>query len=191
MSMHSYRPGNASRHWSLCFLDSRRAIACLSACFTLDHAFALSIRTASSADPPTSQSFALSEVSVVRLVYSYNAKPASKGTTAGNPVLCTSLGVLVKSFPASTSSTLNTWVLTDGSLLNTATCSLCSGWFEFAWENIDNLYPVVHQCVCQQCIYRKCLCKCFARYLYCCCHQCAFVFCYTLYEWSVPLFFSY
>ena len=84
------------------------------------HAFALSVRTTNSADPPTSQSFALSEVSVVRLVYSYSAKPATKGTTAGTPVLCTSVGVLVKSIPASTSSTLNTSVLTDGSLLNTA-----------------------------------------------------------------------
>ena len=83
------------------------------------HAFALSVRTANSADAPTSQSLALSEVSVVRLVYSYNAKPAAKSTTAGNPVLCTSVGVLVKSFPTSTSSTPNTWVLTDGSLLNT------------------------------------------------------------------------
>ena len=82
--------------------------------------FALSTRTTSSADPPASQSLAQSEVSVVRLIYSYNAKPATKGTTAGNPVLCTSLGVLVKSFPASTLSTPNTWVLTDGSLLNTA-----------------------------------------------------------------------
>ncbi|HYX50918.1 MAG TPA: protein phosphatase 2C domain-containing protein, partial [Ktedonobacteraceae bacterium] len=35
-------------------------------------------------------------------------------------MFCTSLGVLVKSFPASTASALNTWVLTDGSLLNTA-----------------------------------------------------------------------
>ncbi|MGZ3645128.1 MAG: PP2C family protein-serine/threonine phosphatase [Ktedonobacteraceae bacterium] len=84
------------------------------------HAFALSVRIASSANPPTSKSLALSEVSVVRLVYSYNAKPATKGTTSGNPVLCTSVGVLAKSMPASTSSSLNSWVLTDGSLRNTA-----------------------------------------------------------------------
>jgi len=82
--------------------------------------FALSTRKASTADPPASQSLALSEVSVVRLVYSFSAKLASKATTAGTPVLCTSLGVLVKSFPASSPSTLNIWVLTDGSLLNTA-----------------------------------------------------------------------
>ncbi len=81
--------------------------------------FAISTRTANSADPPPSQSLAQSEVAVVRLIFSYTAKPASKGTTAGNQVLCTSLGVLVKSFPASTASKANSWVLTDGSLLNT------------------------------------------------------------------------
>src|SRR5215471_13972956 len=81
--------------------------------------FAISTRTASSAEPPASPSLAQSEVSVVRLVFNYSAK-AAKGTTAGNPVLCTSLGALVQSFPASTPATLNTWVLTDGSLLNTA-----------------------------------------------------------------------
>jgi hypothetical protein len=78
--------------------------------------FALSASRASSADPPPSPSLAQSEVSVVRLVFDYTAKPAS----AGNPVLCTSLGVLVKSFPASTASPFNSWVLTDGSLLNTS-----------------------------------------------------------------------
>jgi serine/threonine protein phosphatase PrpC len=82
--------------------------------------FALSARRASSADPPPTPSLAQSEVSVVRLVFDYTAKTASKGTTAGNPVLCTSLGVLVKSFPASTASGFNSWVLTDGSLLNTS-----------------------------------------------------------------------
>src|SRR6266566_9964383 len=79
--------------------------------------FALSTWTATSADPPQSQ--AQSEVSVVRLVFSYTATPASKGTTAGNPVLCTSLGVLVNSIPASALTNSNSWVLTDGSLLNT------------------------------------------------------------------------
>ncbi len=79
--------------------------------------FALSTRTASSADPP--QSLAQSEVAVVRLVFSYTATPASNGTTAGNPVLCTSLGVLVNSIPASALTNSNSWVLTDGSLLNT------------------------------------------------------------------------
>jgi serine/threonine protein phosphatase PrpC len=82
--------------------------------------FAISNRTVSKADTPNPQSFTQSEVSVVRLVYSYSAKTAAKNTTPGNPVLCTSLGVLAKSVPASTPSTPNTWVLTDGSLLNTA-----------------------------------------------------------------------
>jgi hypothetical protein len=81
--------------------------------------FALSTQTASSADPPALRSLALSEVAVVRLIYNYN--PASTTTgTAGKPVLCTSQGVLVKSFPASSPSASNSWVLTDGSLLNTA-----------------------------------------------------------------------
>ena len=84
------------------------------------NAFATSDRTGRNADPPASQSLALSEVSVVRLVYSYNATPVGTTTNAGNQVLCTSLGVLVKSFPASTPSVSNNWVLTDGSLLNTA-----------------------------------------------------------------------
>src|SRR5258708_7279485 len=79
--------------------------------------YALSTWTANSADPP--QSLALSEVAVVRLVFSYTATPATKGTTAGNPVLCTSLGVLVKSVPATSASNANSSVLTDGSLLNT------------------------------------------------------------------------
>jgi serine/threonine protein phosphatase PrpC len=82
--------------------------------------FATSDKAASTADPPTSQSLALAEVSVVRLVYSYNAAPGGTTTNAGNPVLCTSLGVLVKSFRASAPSASNNWVLTDGSLLNTA-----------------------------------------------------------------------
>jgi hypothetical protein len=77
-------------------------------------AFARSAQTHGNADPP--QSLALSEVTVVRLVFDYTAKTAS--TTTGNPVLCTSLGVLVKSWPAKTASELNSWVLTDGSLLN-------------------------------------------------------------------------
>src|SRR3974390_2842106 len=79
-----------------------------------------SMRIAHSTGVPASQSLALSEVSVVRLGYSYVATPTPKGKTATNPVLCTSLGVLVKSFPSTSPSDLNTWVLTDGSLLNTA-----------------------------------------------------------------------
>jgi hypothetical protein len=81
-------------------------------------AFALSAQTHGSADP--SQFLAQSEVSVVRLVFDYTATTASTKTTkVGNPVFCTSLGVLVKSWPARTPSDFNSWVLTDGSLLNT------------------------------------------------------------------------
>ena len=81
-------------------------------------AFALSAQTHGSADP--SQSFAQSEVSVVRLVFDYTATTTSTKTTkVGNPVFCTSLGVLVKSWPARTASDFNSWVLTDGGLLNT------------------------------------------------------------------------
>ena len=155
------------------------------------HMFAISIRTANSADPPTSQSFALSEVSVVRLVYSYNATPATKRTTAGNPVLCTSLGVLVKSFPASTSSTLNTWVLTDGSLLNTATTP-CAPAGSSSRGKTSTTYTLSSINVYANNAYTgNAPAQCFARYLYSCCHQCTFVFCDTLYEWSVLLFFSY
>jgi serine/threonine protein phosphatase PrpC len=119
MSRHSYQ------------LEMRRGIGCFafsilgglllaSQLIVPSTTFALSIRTVSSADSAPTQAFAQAEVSVVRLVYSYSAKGAAQGPTAGNPVQCTSLGVLVKSFPASTSSTPNTWVLTDGSLLNTS-----------------------------------------------------------------------
>ncbi len=80
-------------------------------------AFARSAQTDDNADPSQPPSFAQSEVTVVRLVFNYTAKTPS--TTAGNPILCTALGVQVKSWPARTPSDLNSWVLTDGSLLNT------------------------------------------------------------------------
>src|SRR5690348_15535057 len=79
-----------------------------------------SARISYSTGVPASQSLAESEVSVVRLVYTYVVTPTPKGTSAANPILCTSLGVLVQSQPATTTSGFNTWVLTDGSLLNTA-----------------------------------------------------------------------
>jgi len=82
-------------------------------------AFALSAQTSGNADPPQSQSLAQSEVSVVRLVFDYTAKTGSTKKTVGNPVLCTGLGVQVKSWPARTPSELNSWVLTDGSIPNT------------------------------------------------------------------------
>ncbi len=78
-------------------------------------AFAASTSTGN-ADPP--QSLAQSEVSVVRLVLDYTPKPSS---TATNAVLCTSLGVLVKSWQARNSTDLNSWVLTGSNLLTTPT----------------------------------------------------------------------
>jgi serine/threonine protein phosphatase PrpC len=119
MSRHSYQPEmrRGIGHFAFSILVG----LLLASQFVLPSTtFATSNWTVSSADPPASQSVALSEVSVVRLIYSYNAAPAAKTTKAGNPVLCTSLGVLVKSFHPSTPSAPNNWVLTDGSLLNTA-----------------------------------------------------------------------
>ena len=86
-------------------------------------AFAASIHTGQRADPP--QALAQAEVSVVRLVSDYTAKTAAtKTTNQGTSVLCTSLGVLVKSWPASintpTATDFNSWVLTGGSLLDTS-----------------------------------------------------------------------
>src|SRR5437667_1202126 len=116
MSRHSYQPGVRRGIGRFAFsllsgllLASQRVFPSVT--------FATSTRTASTADPP--QALAQSEVAVVRLLFSYTPTPASNGPTAGNPVLCTSLGVLVKSFPASTLTNSNSWVLTDGSLLNT------------------------------------------------------------------------
>ncbi|HLX57186.1 MAG TPA: hypothetical protein VKR83_09200, partial [Ktedonobacteraceae bacterium] len=54
----------------------------------------------------------LAGVSVVRLVISYTvAKPPST-------VTCTALGTIIASWPATSASERNTWVLTDGSILN-------------------------------------------------------------------------
>src|SRR6266487_4259240 len=118
MSRHSYQPEMRRRTGRFAF-SLLGALLLASQLVFLSPTFALSTRTVHSADPPASQSLALSEVSVVRLVFDFTAKPASTGTTAGNPVLCTGLGVLVNSGPASSASNANSWVLTDGSLLNT------------------------------------------------------------------------
>src|SRR6266581_2279471 len=116
MSRHSYQPGMRRGIGRFAFSLLSGLLLASQLVFP-SVTFATSTRTASSADPPQSQ--ALSEVAVVRLVFSYTATPSSKGTTAGNPVLCTSLGVLVNSIPASALTNSNSWVLTDGSLLNT------------------------------------------------------------------------
>ncbi|HYB01928.1 MAG TPA: protein phosphatase 2C domain-containing protein [Ktedonobacteraceae bacterium] len=81
---------------------------------------ATATRTVHTTGVPDSQPLALSQVAVVRLVYSYVVTPTPKGTTVANPVLCTSLGVLVQSLPSTPAPGFNTWVLTGGSLLNTA-----------------------------------------------------------------------
>jgi serine/threonine protein phosphatase PrpC/rubrerythrin len=81
-------------------------------------AFALSAKTDSRADPPPA--LARSEVSVVRLVSNYTAKTVSSTTSnQANALLCTSLGVLAKSWPARSPADFNSWVLTGASLLTT------------------------------------------------------------------------
>ncbi len=69
-------------------------------------------------NPPADQAFALSEVSVVRLVVSYSSN--TQVTTE-----CTGLGVLVASWATTNPREENTWVLTDGDLVNKngATCA--------------------------------------------------------------------
>lgn len=72
-------------------------------------------------DPP--QAMAQSEVSVVRLVSDYTAKTAAKGSASS--ILCTSLGVLVKSWPVNpgtpTTTDFNSWVLTASNVPTTPT----------------------------------------------------------------------
>src|SRR5690348_4127947 len=88
-------------------------------------AFALSAQKDSRADPPPA--LARSEVSVVRLVSNYTVKTASSTTTSqANALLCTSLGVLVKSWPARSPADFNSWVLTGASLLTTTPPSCAS-----------------------------------------------------------------
>src|SRR5947209_14579829 len=75
------------------------------------------------ATPPltTSQQIVdLAGVSVVRLALSY--VPA-KGTAS---IVCTSLGTIVASWPTQNGAEQNTWVLTDGSLLNTSKKNSCA-----------------------------------------------------------------
>jgi serine/threonine protein phosphatase PrpC len=110
MSTHSYIP--AWRRGTGRFAFS--VLGGLLLAFQLVLPSVASAHTSDSADPP--QSLAQSEVSVVRLVFDYTAKTASTGT---NSVLCTGLGVLVKSWPAQKVTDFNSWVLTGGSLFNT------------------------------------------------------------------------
>jgi len=88
-------------------------------------AFASPTRAAAP-NPPADQAFALAEVSVVRLVVSYTSttQPVG-GQTLVPSVECTGLGVLVASWATTNPREENTWVLTDGDLVNknVATCS--------------------------------------------------------------------
>src|SRR6266571_4134470 len=88
-------------------------------------AFASPTRSAAP-NPPADQAFALAEVSVVRLAVSYSSTAQPVG---GQPVVpsveCTGLGVLVASWATTNPREENTWVLTDGDLVNKngATCA--------------------------------------------------------------------
>src|SRR6266571_4550892 len=88
-------------------------------------AFASPTRSAAP-NPPADQAFALAEVSVVRLAVSYSSTAQPVG---GQPVVpsveCTGLGVLVASWATTNPREENTWVLTDGDLVNpsSATCA--------------------------------------------------------------------
>jgi len=87
-------------------------------------AFASFTRVA--ANPPADQAFALAEVSVVRLVVSYTSTTQPVGGKLFAPsVACTGLGVLVDSWAPTSSTEANSWVLTDGDLVNKngATCA--------------------------------------------------------------------
>lgn len=79
-----------------------------------------------------SQALDQAGVAVVRLVVSY-ASSAQKQPTpsvptgAGGVAECSGLGVLVKSWPARSGSDQNSWVLTDGALVNPAAPSCLPG----------------------------------------------------------------
>jgi serine/threonine protein phosphatase PrpC len=88
-------------------------------------AFASPARAAAP-NPPADQAFALAEVSVVRLIVSYSSTTLPVGGGAAVPAVeCTGLGVLVASWPTTNPREENTWVLTDGDLVNKngATCA--------------------------------------------------------------------
>src|SRR6266700_1093170 len=86
-------------------------------------AFASPARAAAP-NPPADHAFALAEVSVVRLVVSYASNTQPVGHASVPAVECTGLGVLVASWATTNPREENTWVLTDGDLVNpsSATC---------------------------------------------------------------------
>ncbi|HEY6540642.1 MAG TPA: hypothetical protein VIZ18_06880, partial [Ktedonobacteraceae bacterium] len=86
-------------------------------------ATALAAPRSAAATPPLTKSqqiVDLAGVSVVRLSLEY--LPA-KGTT---PIFCTTLGTIIASWPAQSTTEKNSWVLTDGSLLNTSKKNSCA-----------------------------------------------------------------
>ena len=88
-------------------------------------ATALAAPRAAAATPPLTrpgQIVDLAGVSVVRLSLSYVPANA-KGNT---PVVCTALGTIIASWPTTSPTEKNTWVLTDGSLLNTSKKNSCA-----------------------------------------------------------------
>ncbi len=114
MSTHSYKP--EVRRGSGRFAFSILGGLLLALQFVLSPVAFAASSTRGNADPPPAQ--ALSEVAVVRLVLDYSAKASATLTTT---VLCTSLGVLVNSWSARTSTDLNSWVLTASILTPTST----------------------------------------------------------------------
>jgi len=84
-----------------------------------------SLTRAAAPNPPADQAFALAEVSVVRLVVSYSSTTQPVGGQFVPAVECTGLGVLVASWAPTNPREENTWVLTDGDLVNqsSATCA--------------------------------------------------------------------
>ena len=67
-------------------------------------------------DAPPAQDVARAGVSVVRLIASYTM--GSSDARQHTEVQCTGLGVLVGSWPSQGGNDQNTWILTDGSLVN-------------------------------------------------------------------------
>src|SRR5579859_597557 len=84
-----------------------------------------SLTRAAAPKPPEDQAFALADVSVVRLVVSYASTTQPVGGPFVPSVECTGLGVLVASWATTNPREENTWVLTDGDLVNKngATCA--------------------------------------------------------------------
>src|SRR6266487_4890815 len=114
MSTHSYKP--EVRRGSGRFAFSILGGLLLALQFVLSPVAFAASSTRGTADPPPAQ--ALSEVAVVRLVLAYSAKASS---TVTNTVLCSSLGVMVNSWSARSSTDLNSWVLTGSTLTPTST----------------------------------------------------------------------